>query len=706
MMSTMPTPPTMRLLILEDAPEDAELEERALRNAGILFQVRRVSTRAGFLDALDSFIPNLIISDYHLPDIDGLTAVRLVRQRDAELPILLVTGVLEDEEAVEVVKAGATDYVRKDRLARLPIAVTGALAAAATQRERREALLALQQSAREIEDLYNSAPCGYHSVDGDLTIVSMNATELFWLGYRRSEVVGKMRIVDLLTPDSATKVVREALPRLIATGEVHDLELEFVRKDGTIFPVLFNSASVTNPDGSFVRSRTSVYDISRLKAAEQRERMTSHDLQNVLYSSDVATLFLDANLNIRLFTPTTNALFDVTLGDVGRPLADLTSMADDGDLLTAARTVLQTRVPMEREIETQSGAWYIRRISPSRNRREGVVITFVDITERRRVADELEAAKRQAEQANAAKSRFLAAASHDIRQPLQTLVLLQGMLEMAVEGERAKILVARLDDTLSTLSGMLDSLLDINQIEAGTVRAAIDTFPINDLLHRLRDEFSYPARAKGLALHVVPCGLSIRSDPRLLEQMIRNLLSNALKYTRQGKVLLGCRRHNGKLSIQVWDTGIGIPTEDLQAIFEEFRQLDNPARERNRGFGLGLSIVQRLGNLLGHQVSVRSHLGKGSVFAIEVMLQPSGAVPHIEDDRRGIDRRIGVGDAPFGAILVIEDDPEVCEVLGVALKAEGHSVVTAPDGIAALELVVHGEMRPASFLRTTVCQTV
>ena len=137
---------------------------------------------------------------------------------------------------------------------------------------------------------------------------------------------------------------------------------------------------------------------------------------------------------------------------------------------------------------------------------------------------------------------------------------------------------------------------------------------------------------------MVPCGLSIRSDPRLLEQMIRNLLSNALKYTRRGKVLLGCRRRDGMLSIEVCDTGIGIPDAELQAIFEEYHQLDNAARERNRGLGLGLSIVQRLGNLLGHRVRVRSQPGKGSIFAVEVTLAPSAALRpeqprHAADDR-------------------------------------------------------------------------
>ena len=245
---------------------------------------------------------------------------------------------------------------------------------------------------------------------------------------------------------------------------------------------------------------------------------------------------------------------------------------------------------------------------------------------------------------------------------------------------------------------MLNGLLDINQIEAGTVHAEMVSFPIKGLLDRLRDEFIYHAQAKGLALRVVPCGLSIHSDPRLLEQMIRNLLSNALKYTKRGKVLLGCRRRKGMLSIEIWDTGVGIPNEELQAIFEEYHQLDNAARERSRGLGLGLSIVQRLGNLLGHRVRVRSRPGKGSVFAIEVMLPPSGKAPRLEHHRQGKDDGIVEGVRRTGAILVIEDDPDLRESLKLVLKDEGHRAVTAPDGIAALELVARGTVRPDLIL--------
>jgi PAS domain S-box-containing protein len=259
-----PLTPDIRLLILEGVPEDAELEERVLRDAGISFLSLRVATRADFIEALDSFHADLIVTGDNLTDIDGLTAVRLVQQRDAELPVVLVTGALGDEAAVAVVKAGATDFVLKDGLARLPIAVERALAAAANQR-------ALRQSRQDIENLYNNAPIGYHSVNRDLTIVAMNDTELRWLGYRRDEVVGKLRLVELLTPDSASKVDQQSFPCLLEKGAFHDVELDLVRKDGTILPVLLNSTSITDPDGNFVRSRTDVYNNSRFKAAEQQQ---------------------------------------------------------------------------------------------------------------------------------------------------------------------------------------------------------------------------------------------------------------------------------------------------------------------------------------------------------------------------------------------------------------------------------------------------
>ncbi len=436
---------------------------------------------------------------------------------------------------------------------------------------------------------------------------------------------------------------------------------------------------------------------SQLQETLEQQRTTSDDLQNILYSTDVATLFLDPQLNIRFFTPATKSLFNVIPGDIGRPLEDLRSLAADTDLSDDARTVLRSSVPLEREIETPAGVWFRRRILPYLTHDggvEGVVITFNDITKRKHAATVLEMAKQQLELANVAKSRFLAIASHDLRQPLQTLALLQGLLVKAVEGKKAQGLVAKLDDILGAISGMLNMLLDINQIEAGVVRAEMVDFEINGMLERLKNEFTYHAYGKGLVLHVVPCGRSIRSDPRLLEQMVRNLLSNALKYTKRGKVLVGCRQHPGMLSIEVWDTGVGIPNEELQTIFEEYHQLDNAHRERNRGLGLGLSIVERLGKLLDHRVRVRSCPGKGSVFAIEIALAAGGLAPHPVQARADIDNLTLATDHHTGAILVVEDDPETRELLKLSLTDEGHRAATAPDGLAALDLVAQGTIRP------------
>ena len=440
---------------------------------------------------------------------------------------------------------------------------------------------------------------------------------------------------------------------------------------------------------------------SQLQETLERQRTTYNDLQNVLYSTDVATLFLDTDLNIRFFTPATKLVFSVIPGDVGRPLADLRSLATDGDLLTDAQTVLQAGAPIEREIEARSGVWFIRRILPYRtngNGIEGVVITFTDITDRKHTAKALEAARQQADFANVAKSRFLAAASHDLRQPLQTLTLLHSLLVKYVEGDTAGKIVTRFEQTLDAMSCMLNTLLDINQIEAGTVHSEISCFRVNALFDRLRDEFAYHAHAQGLSLHVVPCHLSIRSDPRLLDQIIRNLLSNALKYTQRGKVLLGCRRRNGVVSIEIWDTGIGIPDTEIKSIFDEYHQINNAARERRLGLGLGLSISQRLARLLKHRIRVRSEQGKGSVFSIEIgpavdestntsTQQPAVVNDHIVD---GVHRT--------GAILVIEDDPEVRSLLELVLTEEGHRAAAARDGTAALEWVTRDTFRPDLIL--------
>lgn len=438
---------------------------------------------------------------------------------------------------------------------------------------------------------------------------------------------------------------------------------------------------------------------TQLQEALELQRTTSDDLQNVLYSTNVATLFLDRHLNIRFFTPATKKLFNIIPGDVGRPLTDLRSLAADGALVEDATKVFEDLVPIEREINTHAGEWYVRRILPYRTQQNvvaGVVITFIDSTERKQIAETLDKEKKLAETANAAKSRFLAAASHDLRQPLQRLALLQDQLTKVVDTPDGQKILIKCDETLTSIAGMLNALLDINQIETGEVNPAYATFPISELFDKLSVEVSETVEARGLHFRVVPSRNWTRSDPRLLEQMLRNLLSNAQKYTQHGKILLGCRRRGNALRIEVWDTGIGIPKNELGAVFEEYRRLDNPMRERSGGLGLGLAIVLRLGHLLQHEVTVRSWPGRGSVFSIDVPYVAKQAILH---NRRTshVSYKQAKGAAKL-AVLVIEDDPEIRQLLGAALKAEEWRAITAADGPSALEAAARAELKPSVVL--------
>ena len=435
----------------------------------------------------------------------------------------------------------------------------------------------------------------------------------------------------------------------------------------------------------------------QLQETLERYRTTANDLQNVLYSTDVATLFLDLDLNIRFFTPAARAVFRVIATDIGRPLADLAAISSDEHLAADAASVLTSSGPIEREISGLDGVWYLRRIQPYRadgGRVEGVVITFIDITERKRTHAALVAAKREADRATVAKSRFLAAASHDLRQPLQSLALLHGMMTRDRRNGEALRLSNLMDRTLNSMTEMLDSLLDVNRIESGIVRPELRAVAIAPLMARIGEEFAPQCEQKGLKLRVVRCKAWVRTDPRLLEQMLRNLLSNALKYTAKGGILMGCRVNGDRLTIQVRDSGIGVAQAEQGKIFDAYHQAEKADFLAGRGLGLGLSIVQRLADLLDHPVTVRSAPDKGSTFMVTLPVVAAQDVGPTETPPAQADatRRTGT-------ILLVEDEDDLRQLLVELLESAGHSVIAAANAHDALAFAA-GTMDPPDLLLT------
>jgi PAS domain S-box-containing protein len=312
-----------------------------------------------------------------------------------------------------------------------------------------------------------------------------------------------------------------------------------------------------------------------------------------------------------------------------------------------------------------------------------------DVSRRKKMEQEIIAAKQAAERATKANSAFLAAASHDLRQPVQALSLLNGALRRTVKDARALEMVESQELSLTAMTNLLNSLLDISRLDAGAITPEIEEFPMQRLIDRLAPEFGRQAKQKGLEFGAKPCGALVRSDPNLLSEIIQNLVSNAIRYTEKGKVHMACNQRDGRCYLAVEDTGVGIGEDQLENIFKEFHQVRTPGGNKE-GFGLGLAIVRRLADLLDHEISVVSDVGRGSTFTVGLPLV--GAPVPDDDDVVHADRP---ADEPCtGIIVLIEDDVNVANAWGLLLEAEGYRVATAASAPEAHALINHLDEAP------------
>jgi Na+/proline symporter/signal transduction histidine kinase/CheY-like chemotaxis protein len=333
----------------------------------------------------------------------------------------------------------------------------------------------------------------------------------------------------------------------------------------------------------------------------------------------------------------------------------------------------------------------------------GVVVTYTDITpsveaaealERRvqerteeltRLNKELGRAKAEADEANISKTRFLAAASHDILQPLNAARLYATSLVEREQGSDEAKLAGNVDASLEAVEEILGALLDISRLDTGAMQPELTNFRIGDLFGQLKLEFAPLAAEKGLDLSFLPCSLNVRSDRRLLRRLLQNLVSNAIKYTPKGRVLVGCRRLKGKIRIEVHDTGLGIPASQQKIIFREFQRLDRGARAA-RGLGLGLSIVERIGRVLGHRIGLHSKSRKGSTFSVDVPTIAAAVAT---------EAAVQTSPTPVAALegivtLCIDNDQQILDGMQVLLSGWGCHVLTAPDLDTARALLEGG----------------
>jgi PAS domain S-box-containing protein len=339
-----------------------------------------------------------------------------------------------------------------------------------------------------------------------------------------------------------------------------------------------------------------------------------------------------------------------------------------------------------------------------------VAAAIRDVTDRKRVEAELTAAREAAERAretadhlrraaeqareaadraSQAKGRFLATASHDLRQPLQTLALLNGTLRRMIIHENADEALSQQEQAIGAMSRLLNALLDISKLESGAIRPELTNFRVGSLFEALRREFATIAASKGLGLQIETCEESALSDPHLVEQILKNLVSNAIKYTRAGGVRLRTVHQDDLLRVEVHDTGIGIPADQIAYIYDEFYQVGVATNSSRDGYGLGLSIVQRLVRLLNARLEVASEVGRGSVFTLFL---PTGSAGPAAVQAQPARASGGTTPTARPHVLLVEDDPAVRGATRMLLSVEGYRVTAVRSLAEALRSLCGDEV--------------
>jgi signal transduction histidine kinase/ActR/RegA family two-component response regulator len=455
---------------------------------------------------------------------------------------------------------------------------------------------------------------------------------------------------------------------------------------------------IADPDISLVLRNTDMSGLPQVRAArvpqaDADEPFTAVDRQGKPVLSAYAAV-TPLNWSIFVELPIAEAyapLYNSITRSAGLLLAAL-ALAFFASLLFARRMVVPIRALQEGTMRIGRGDLTQRIAIKTNDELEALGDEFNKMAARLQesyatLEHKVEERTRQLELANLAKSRFLAAASHDLRQPLHALGLFVAQLHGRLRTNERRRIVARIDAALSAMNELFNALLDISKLDAGVLTPSITEFPVAKLLDRVETTFTGAAREKGLSLRVISSSAWVRSDFILLERIVFNLVSNAVRYTSSGGMVVGCRNRDVNLRIEVWDTGLGVPQDQQQNIFGEFYRLGAPGA----GLGLGLAIVDRLCRLLDHSVRLTSILGKGSCFSITV--PRVAARPEIGESPAPAHPLMDASDRNL--VVVIDDDPLVLEGMCGLIRSWGYHLLVAGTDDEALAGIVDRDRPPA-----------
>ncbi|MCB9015378.1 MAG: response regulator [Lentimicrobiaceae bacterium] len=676
-----------KVLIAEDNFYDLELAVQELKRAGLIFESKCVDNRPDFIEALDTFKPDIIISDYSMPDFDGISALKIVQESHIDIPFIVITGSLNEEIAVNCIKAGANDYVIKEQLKRLPYSVTEALENLSIRKQKRLTEAALRQSEERfrnlLENVSNIAVQGY-APDG--TVKYWNKASETLYGYTKQEAIGKS-LYDLIIPSEMIEEVKTNVKLMYDSGITSTSEkLVLKTKDGSAVSVYSNHAIINSAEYGKDLYCIDI-DLSQITKAENaliesenKYRKLVENSITGIYKSTIEGNFIFANVALAnlLEYNSTQELLSVPVYEIfahAYKREEFLQVVVEQKSVTNFETILLTSRGVKKNV--------IINALFDNNEITGMIM---DITERKLVEEELKLAKEKAEESDRLKSAFLANLSHEVRTPMNGIIgFAELLLEPEIDDETKKEYVDTIFSNSNQLLKIITDIIEISKIETEQLSVNYHEFSINNLLNDICTQYSNIAQQKSIEFIIsneLESQIKVISDEAKIRQSISHLIDNALKFTEYGSVRVSCNVMDSGLHFQVEDTGIGVKPGFEDLIFEPFRQVEDSFSRKYGGNGLGLAISKAYVEVMGGTISLISSSHSGSTFGFSIPLR-SRPEPDLQNRLNGLD---SIPDYSEYIFLVAEDELTNFAYLEKLLLLSRVRILHAKTGSQALEL--------------------
>jgi PAS domain S-box-containing protein len=676
----------LKILFVEDNPADLSMIKDFILEGNILFDSLVVETHEDFVDAINSYKPDIILSDYNLPKFNGMEALNIRNQLLPDTPFILITGSINEETAVNSLKSGADDYILKDNLRRLNNAIMNSLEQKRATRERELAEKRLMESEKIYRYMFakNPQPMWIYDVE-TLTFLEVNSAAVNLYGYSRDEFLS-MKVNDIRVHHKDY-----IIPDNTRTGPKYGYEtdIENIRKDGSI--ILTETSSHPFSFNSRPARHVLVRDITGQRQSESRVRLLSRAIEQ----SPVCVLITDKSglieyVNPR-FTELTGYLLEDLIKDESRILTpDVSEKNFYNTLLEKISKGSIWQGEFQNKKKNGELFWAKTDISSIMNENGEIskyIILMEDVTERKALLADFIKAKERAEESDRLKTAFLHNISHEIRTPLNAIM---GFSQMLTDQELTRDDRVSFSDIIQKsgqqLLVIINDIVNISSLEAGQETCNKKSFNVNNLIRQICDQFAIRTKEQGLTiklnLPVSDDNAYINSDEIKFIQILSNLLTNAFKFTHKGYVEVGYELQREAMQFYVKDTGIGIPDDMHDEIFKRFRQIEVGDSRKYGGSGLGLPISKAYVKLLGGDIWLDSVVGEGTTFYFTLPYSESDSItfdtiPH--ETQRHLTGNIAK------TLIVAEDEDVNFLLIEKMLSPQNYIVIRARNGSEAVE---------------------